>query len=993
MSPEVGVRLFPFVCAILVLAAQMDAQSGRSAPTGTVRDQSGGFIPSAVVRAVQPATGLVRETVTNNEGNYQIGGMPVGRYRITIAKAGFAPLSFEEVDQPIGLTRTLDATLTVAGKGDQVAVVASLVQLDQTTASLGGRIERQQVAGLPLNGRNWSGMTALVPGAIDSGGSNMKSIRFAGRALDDNNFTLDGVDATGVLNQAQRGQGRLTIPTESISEFRVESMLYASELGGAAGGQVSIASPSGTNQFHGSLFEYFRNDVLNARTPFDPAERPPFRLNQYGGSLGGPIAHDRTFFFVDYEGYHQRLGQTLTGFVPSDAFRRSAVDSVAPILTTYPAGNGPLVDPNIATYRFQGSQNVDENTGMARVDHSFRGSLTGFVRYNVDEALSHVPIGNIGLRQNIDTQPQNGVAEILHTLSPRMTNEYKFGFNQEITHTVNRSPLAYTISAPGFSPITAGSTKDERGATLSGIDNLSLVRGRHVLKAGVELRYVEMGQGNSFSGTITYSTLANLAANKLDKGTQTALLPMKHQRKTQVFAYVQDEYKLTPNLTLNMGLRYEFYNVFHETENRAIPFDFATCGPPGYCARGSDFTFPNLHDLDPRVALAWSPKVLKGRTVVRAGAGIYHGDGQLDDQNLPIANDVHRYSLTRVSFPSLSYPIDSYLQQATGVVTPRLLDRKRKDMYVSQWGVSLQQDLSHSLMGTLSYAGSKGTDLLTTSDVNAINPATGARPYPNFGIVEYRGNTSNSDYNALQLSAQRYFQRGLSLGANYMWSHSINDGSIGGGEAVFPQFLNCRACERASSDQDVRHVFTTNSVYSLPFGQGRRYLGARSIGRVLLGGWQLATIASARSGLPVNVTVDRGSSDLIDGYNTNQRPNILPGVALTPADGSSPGLWINPLAFAVPANGAWGNAGRNLVRAPPAWQVDLNLSRRIPVTETASLQVRAEVFNLFNHPQYGSPLADISAPSTFGRITTLVNTGPTGTSTPRQIQFALRLGF
>jgi hypothetical protein len=224
-------------------------------------------------------------------------------------------------------------------------------------------------------------------------------------------------------------------------------------------------------------------------------------------------------------------------------------------------------------------------------------------------------------------------------------------------------------------------------------------------------------------------------------------------------------------------------------------------------------------------------------------------------------------------------------------------------------------------------------------------------------------------------------------------SHSINDGSVGGGEADFPQFLNCRACERASSDQDVRQVFTADTVYELPVGRGKRYLSEPGLGRVLLGGWQLASVGTARTGLPVNVILDRASSDLIDGYNINQRPDLVPGVSLAPAGGASPRDWINLAAFTVPAKGLWGNAGRNLVRAPGAWQMDFALSRIIDLRESTRLQFRAEAFNVFNHAQYGAPLADISAPSTFGRILTTVNSGPTGSGTPRQLQFALRLVF
>lgn len=966
------------------------AQFDRSALSGIVADQNGNVVPGVIVKVVQSATGLSRETITRGDGSYVLPALQVGRYVVTFTKPGFRTVRIEDVDQIVGVTRTLNATMIVAENNVEITIRGTDAQLDQTTASLGGRIERKQISELPLNGRNWYSLTALTPGAIDSGGSNMRSIRFAGRGVDENNFTLDGVDATGIVNQAQRGQGRMTIPMESIEEFRVESSLYTAELGAAAGGQVSITSPSGTNSLHGRAYEYWRNDALNAQSPLDPSSPPPFLLNQFGASLGGPIIASKTFFYASYEGYRQRLGQTITGFVPADSFRSKVSPSLSQVIAAYPRANGPSLDANIASYIFQGVQKVDENSGMIRLDHRFGEKLTGFFRYNQDEAVSNVPTGSIGLTQTVDTLPKNGVAELLQVVSPTLANEYKFGFNQEITYTRTNSPLSYTISAPGFSSITNGSSRVERGTTLSWLDNLNWARGRHVLKTGLEVRYVEINQGSSFTGTLTYSSLANFAANALDRATQTATLPLKRMRKSQVFSYLQDEFKPKSNLTLNLGLRYEFYNVFHELQNRAIPFDFMTCGPGGYCPTGSDFTFPNKLDIGPRVAIAWSPAALKGSAVIRIGGGIYYGDGQLDDQNLPIANDVQRYSLTRVTFPTLAYPIDPFLAKAIGVVTPRLLDRNRKDEYVSQWGASIQQNLGRNIVGTISYIGSKGTHLLTTSFVNGINPLTGVRPYPAFGIVEYRGNNNNSSFHGLQISAQRSFRNGLLFGANYLWSHSINDG---GGEGIFPENINCRACERASSDQDVRHSFTTNAVYELPFGAGKRYLTSPGVARALIGGWQASALLTARTGLPVNVTVDRASSDLPDGYNTNQRPDVVPGASLTPPGGAKPERWINLAAFAIPAKGQWGNAGRNLARAPSSWQLDASLNRRIHLTERLSLQFRAEGFNLFNRAPYGAPLANISAPSTFGRITTLTNNGPTGSGTPRQFQFALRLEF
>jgi hypothetical protein len=979
------------VIVLLAIAIPVYGQRDRSSLTGTVKDSSNLAIPAVLVRAERRDTGLIRETNSSQDGAYALPELPVGKYTVTFTREGFSPLRFDNVEQTLGITRTLNATLTVAGAGQGITVSDVVVQLNQTTASLGGGMERKQVTNLPLNGRNWASLTALVPGAFDSGGSNQRSIRFAGRGLDDNNFTMDGVDATGILNQAQRGQVRLAIPTESIAEFRVESALYSAELGNTPGGQVAVTSPSGSNDYHGSLFEYFRNDVLDSRSPFDPSSPPPFRLNQFGGSVGGPIVRNNTFLFVDYEGYRQRLGQTITGFVPSAAFRAGAASSIAPILSAYPIGNGPNIDPSTTSYVFQGLQIANEDSGMLRLDHRFSNNLTAFIRYNMDESVSNVPLGKVGNRQDIDTRPKNGVAGLLQVISPTLTNEYKFGFNQEITHTASISPLGYTISVPEFSPISNSQTRDERGTTFSWIDNLSWVRGRHVLKAGIEIRQIQMNQGNSFSGTLTWSSLANFAANALDQAQQTALLPLKRLRKTQAFGYLQDEYKVQPNLTVNLGLRYNFFNVFHEVDNRAIPFDFQTCG--GYCPSGSQFTFPRHDDFDPRVSLAWSPGARHGNTVFRSGFGIFHGDGQLDDQNLPIANDVQRTNLTRISFPNLSYPIDSFLAQATGVVTPRLLDRNRKDAYITEWGASVQQRFGHGIVGTASYVGSKGTDLLTTSYVNVINPLTGMRPYRNFGRVEYRGNQNNSSFNGLQLSAQRYFQRGLLFSMNYMWSHSLDDGSVGGGEAEFPERVLCRACDRASSDFDMRQVFTANTLYELPFGAGKPYLSQPGMARTLFGGWALTGIGTAHTGLPVTVTVDRSSNSLPDGNSASQRPNLVPGVSLVPLGGQTPRQWINPAAFAIPANGAWGNAGRNLVRAPGLWQIDMALDRGIQLTERTRLEFRAEVFNLLNRAQYGAPLADVSSPSNFGQITGLINTGPTGSGTPRQFQFALRFAF
>ena len=310
------------------------------------------------------------------------------------------------------------------------------------------------------------------------------------------------------------------------------------------------------------------------------------------------------------------------------------------------------------------------------------------------------------------------------------------------------------------------------------------------------------------------------------------------------------------------------------------------------------------------------------------------------------------------------------------------MERRRKDMYVTQWGLSIQQTLPHSVLGTVSYVGSKGTHLLTLSYVNVIDPLTGQPPYPQFGQISWRGNDSNSTYEGLGLSLQRAFRKGLLFSMNYTWSHEIDDGSMGSGDgdSLTPEIVACRACDRASGIWDVRHVVNANAVYELPFGAGKAYLNQPGFLRSVFGSWELTTVVGAHTGFPVNVTVDRSAAAVPDGNTNNQRPNVILGVPLTPPGGATPSEWINPAAFAVPAAGTFGDAPRDVARAPGLWQADVGASKRIALREHYQLQFRAEAFNIFNRAQFGAPNADISAgPGEFGVITQPVNTTPIGT--------------
>jgi hypothetical protein len=1000
-------RFLALLGSVVCIHSNCWAQVDRGGLSGTVKDSSNLVVPGATVSATQNSTGLQRSTVTSNSGTYDIPELPVGTYTVTFVHEGMQKVKFDEVMVTIEHTTNLNVVLRVSGL-TQTAEVTDTQQLDQNSDTLGTRIERKQVNDLLLDGRNWATLTMLAPLSVDTNygnASNQRSIRVAGRGRDDNNFTYDGIDATNIINQAQQPYVRLAIPTDTIQEFRIVSMLATAQTGATAGAQLSVTSPSGTNQFHGDAFDFVRNDILDANSFID-ATKPPFHLNQFGGNVGGPIVRDQTYFFAAYEAYRQNLGQTLIGFVPTEAFRQQVVNqspALTSILNAYPHGGTPLANnPDVAEFIGAGNQIGDEDSGMIRVDQRFSDQTTAFARINIDRAVSTSPLASSGQyledKQTLNSAPENVALELLRVFSPSLVNELQFGFNRSTAYTtnVNQTGDVYSISVPGFTTLNIKRVSMGAGNTFAWIDNVTKVVGRSVFKAGVEIRRIQMNQGKTASGSVSYSSLEAFETNQVNTASYTEALPVNGLRKTSYYGYVQDEFKWTSTFTVNLGARYSFFNIFHEVHGLPNPFDFATCGPAGFCGVGASFSQPNYQDIDPRIALAWAPAELGGKTVIRTGFGVYHQDGQLDDQNVPESNEVQAFSLSAATIPGLTYPVPPFLDDVAGVISPSAMDRRRKDMYVTQWGLSAEQALPFSMVGTVSYVGSKGTHLLSLSYVNVVNPEKGQRPYPNFSQISWRGNDGNSTYNALQLTLRRTFRQGLLFSVNYTFSHEIDDGSMGSGDgdSMTPQNVACPACERTSGTFDVRHVVNANTVYELPFGAGKHYLNSPGVLRSIFGSWQLTSIFTARTGFPVNVTITRPASAVPDGNTNNQRPDLVPGVSLTPLRGSTPTEWINPAAFAVPASGTFGDAGRDIFRGPGLWQLDLGLGKQIPLTERFCLQFRAEAFNIFNRAQLGQPNANISAGSgEFGVITQPVNTTPIGVGTPRQIQLALRLEF
>ncbi|MEO8053110.1 MAG: TonB-dependent receptor [Acidobacteriota bacterium] len=988
------------VVACLLLAGSMLAQD-RAAISGTVTDATGAVVPAASIELKSPVTGFHRSVMTNQKGVYALTALALGTYNVTITKAGFAPATIENIDVQYSETRTINAKLEVQATAVAVDVQASSEAVNQTNAEIGGVIEAPQIKELPVSGRNWASLMLLAPGAINYGDGAQRSIRFAGHSLDDSNFTFDGVDSSGVQEQTQKADTRLNIALDAIAEFRVSTSNYTAESGAAGGAQINAVSKSGTNDYHGSGFYALRNDALDSRSPFDGDTLPPFTLHQFGASVGGPVKKDKAFFYLNYEGLRQNLGHTFTNFVPNATFRAQVLAKspvLKSIIDAYPIGQTPI-DNVTDQLTLVASDTIREDAGMARFDYRFDDANSMFVRYNIDNAYIDLPQDAIGVRNVIPHVPTNVVLQYERIISPRTVNEVKFGVNRANYHNYTYGTAPVAASPSNFDGLSDTALDTEVGTTFSGIDNLTLVRGAHTLKFGIDIRRIRLNNsGNTLTtSTIDYASNEDFINNVADAASLNVGEGVVGNRRTFYGAYAQDEFKVTPNLTLNLGLRYEYYSVAHEILNRSAVVDIQGCG--GYCPKGTPYYDPNTKDFGPRVGLAWSPSALHGKTTVRTGFGIYFGGNQNDDFSDPAESAVPRYKLTSDDFPALSYPLVAFLDPKTQLFSPKAIDRHRKDLYYENWSFTVQQQLPQNWLLETSYVGGEGHHLFSKYTVNLIDPATGTRPLSAFSSFGLKGNVGNNNFNALQVSVHRRFVHGLLFQSNYMWSHGIGDASTGSGSAISIQNMSCRACDRSSTDIDVRHNITINGIYELPFGPGKQFVTSGLLSH-FLGGWELAGIASARTGLPVNITMTRKANQLLDGNTSGQRPNLVPGVDIYAANHSIDN-WFNPAAFAVPAAGTWGNLGRYIARGPGMFEIDSSLQKRFRVTEKLSLNFRAAAYNLLNHPVYNRPSGSLgsfngkvsSASGSFGRITSIINDGAVGTGAPRRIEFMFRAEF
>ncbi len=1068
---------------LLVLAYPCFPQTDRATLEGTVMDPSGATISGATVKISAAETGLTHERTTNSNGQYRFPGIAIGAYSVSVSNSGFRTKEIRDVTLQVGQTRTLDVSLEVGVASEKIEVSADVLPVERSSAESSAVIATDQIANLPINGRNWATLTRLAPWAQDDGGGDQRTIRFAGRARDDNNFSYDGVDATGIQEQAQKAEVRLQVSPDAVAEYRVSSALYDAEYGSQAGGQIDVVTKSGTNEIHGSVFGYFRNSVFDARNFTDFQANPvtgtispflpPFRMGQYGLTAGGPIVKNKSFLFVSYEGLRQYGGVTLNAAVPDLNVQQAALTgsqaaNLCPIFQAFPwrqssatalAGTGcapKFVFPDAAfknsctdfptgsqvcgqaiefdNFTHLGQSIIHEDTWLARFDHKFSAATTLYVRAQRDVAFARSPTGNLFDQIGTNNHPGNYVIALQHVFGGNLMNEAKFGINRAPFHNpVIPGLIDVSLSTATFEPLNNSQTDNEVGTTLSYIDNLIYTRGKHTFKAGIEVKRVRLNQGKTESLSVSFTsdntTLINNNINTIDYQTSWDGHAL---RRTFVMPYFQDEWKLRPTFTVNAGLRWNYYAPVTEAHDRVKIFDLVACH--GFCSPTSPLEYPNYKNFDPRLSVAWAPGSLKGKTVVRSGFGIYHGAAQNDDRNAALESDRTELKFLGGGFQFtpgfLQKPPNLPTGSSPGLIA-RALIRHHPDLYVETWGLSIQQALPQNFLFTVSYLGTHGVHLFARNFENL--PVNSVRPLDNFpdpttgqtfGTIDLKYNVGLSSYHGLLFALDRQFAKGFSFNAKYTYSHSINDGSVGGGEASAPQNAACFPCEKGPSIYDIRHNVIFSTVYELPLGPGKQYAASGLASRVL-GGWALSGLWNWHTGHPLTIGLNVPDSSFLPDNNdrSSPRPDVAPGVSVIPT-GQNANNWINPAAFVLPPIDPvtghllrYGNAGNGLIRSPHVWQVDLALEKETKLTERFGLQFGVQAFNIFNHTQLAdphslsfdytfdptmTPAASFAPHSNFGVINTLVNTNTnsdkffadnTGTGLARQIQLFARLKF
>lgn len=1001
-------RLSIGLCVLVFLGlGRLAAQIGGGSIVGMVTDPSGAPVAGVKVIAHNQDTNERPVATTNREGYYEFPVLPAGHYRMEAEAVGFDKIQGAAFELNTGTRPKIDLRLRVGSVNQTVEVSATAPLINTTTTDLGVVMTRQRVNDLPLNGRNFQDLVGLEAGVVNTPSNSAGGrggISFHGSDALGTNLLLDGVDMSfGEVNGAasfqSAGGGRTlinTISVEAIEEFKSTANAMSAEYGRAGGGVLNITTRSGTNNFHGTLFEFFRNDKLDANDFFSNKTgltKPPLRWNQFGGNLGGPLLRNRLFFFFNYEGAQVKQVAKVTGNVPTTALLSQVSPDVGKTLSTFfPNTYAPTSNPDIGFHTRNDQQINGENTFLTRVD-ALLGRHRLAVRYSYNNQDYTSPTLSPIMPIVYPLRLQNAMIEDTATLGGSAFNELRLGFNRVdlFRSPRNSDQVPAWISVTGAFSASQSSYIHFLPTTYTLADNISFIRGAHSMKAGVEVRAVRSVRVQDGPPTYTYNTIPNLISEApITVGMQFG--GSKGQRTSNMGFFFQDDWRAKDNLTINMGLRYEYSPPMRGG------FNVASSNPFGPFINANQPMFaPDYNDFGPRVGLVWSP-TKSGHTVIRAGGGIsyimpqpiFYYDMAYVSPALP---GVTTLAAADVAPQYLVYPAALALEnqiQANPALLPSdillsrsVADYNRRDTYVGTWNFTVQQQLTSTLAVQAGYVGTRTVKLISVRPLNLIDPATKKRPDPSLGQINFEENAANISYHGLELSANQRLWRGLSLDAYFTWSKSIGyytpDDTItftGSGLQDPNNIAGSTGVMEGLPNKMLKTVFS----YAIPGGNsiGNRFL------RALAGGWTLQGILGWRSGIPFNVV--SGSDYVGNSRSAGQRPDLIYGVDPYVENRSSL-LWLNTNAFSVSGpkqQKRFGNLGFDALTGPSAFTLDSGLHKTFTMTERQKLTFRLEAFNTLNHPTFPNPVATVSNPL-FGQITSA--------GSPRLYQLALKYAF
>lgn len=1011
-----------------VFIGALHAQVDTGTISGTVKDASGGSVTGAEIRVEDPAKSVAVSARTDHTGHYSVPDLKPGVYAVVAASPGFEAVNKTGIEVRVQDRLDVDFDLPVGQTSTQISVESQAPTLESESSALGQVVGEREIKGLPLNGRNYIQLAYLSAGTSPSQQSTERNTFVAnGMRPIQNSYLLDGIDNKNKIVGFDSSSAQSIEPViDAVQEFKVQTSTFSAEFGQSAGAVVNASIKSGTNDLHGSLFEFLRNNYFDALPYFQPpgGATPAFNQNQFGATAGGPIIKNKTFAFFAWQSSREVNAAPQVATVPTLAqengifstpiydpattvpnpngsgytralFPHNTIPSSrwdpvsAKLKALYPAPNQPGASRNFISNQ---SESVNNDQFIGRIDHRFNERDTMFGRYiasnftNIEPATLPPPTSDPSI---VTPEAHSFAASETHVFRANLINEMRIGY-QETRETQHIDDIRLfdqygIIGAPDIASVTGlptfavsglttiGTTGpgtlptaatgsgnlpiDKQGRTIQADENLSWVHGRHTIKTGFDFQQVTLYANTTlqarpaytFTGVYTQNQQSragtgNAFADFLLGQTATAQVSTRgvsESRQHIYQGYVQDDWQVSPKLTVNAGLRYELPLPFYETSekysnvlmepgaNYGQLIQAADAGRYGY---RDSFVDPNYHNFAPRLGFAYK---LTDKTVIRSAGGIFYGR----DENVPVARRPTNNPPNFILKTYTSDQIDPNIVLAQGfpagaldptnVVNPTVNSylRHSPTPYVQQWNFNIQREFGAGLVGQVGYVGSSAHDLYYPAQIDTPTPGPGSvqarQPLPQYsGLFEYAPFVS-SNYNSLQAQLERRFNKGLSLLAAYTYGHSIDNGSSNADKDGFaPLNPNNFALERGNSNFDIRQRFVVSSLYELPFGKGKAFLDTSRIGGAILGGWQLTGIFSVQTGLPFTPVLASDNTNT----GTTARPNRIKDGSL-PSDDRGPNDWFDLSAFSTPAQYVYGNSGRNILRGPGFHNLDVGLER------------------------------------------------------------------